>query len=73
MEWEVRIQNRMAEKEVGGDRGWALGRQNRIPRKEGAPGRDYWRSRMTRGKRQMGALKNFKPFDGFQILNLPLF
>ena len=41
----------------GGGRGERQGtgeRKQRIPGKEGAPGREDWRSRMTRGKGEMG-------------------
>lgn len=73
MKWGVIIQNRMAKKEVGGrEAGNKAGRQKGVPINEGAPGRDFWRSRVTRGKRDMGTVKNLKILDGFYISILPL-
>ena len=53
-------------KEVGGEKGRSdRETKQRISRKEEAPGREDWRSRMTRGKREVGRGRILNPLMAF--------
>lgn len=59
-------------KEVGGEKGRSdRETKQRISRKEEAPGREDWRSRMTRGKREVGRGRILNPLMAFTYWSSP--